>query len=157
MSFPRLRGLSFALIVAAIPPSAHGQEPWPSFRGERARGVSAHPVPTSWDLESGANVRWRVTIPGLSHSSPIVWGDRVFVTTAVRIEGESEIKVGLYGSPNSLPSEGVHRFQIFCLDRATGQVEWVRTAVEIVLVGVGEVARTDGDGQLVAAEVDLAG
>ena len=82
-------------------------------------------------MASGTNIRWKTPIPGLAHSSPIVWGDRVIVTTAVRNRGASNIKVGLYGSPNSQPDEGAHKFQTWCLDRDSGAVEWVRTAVEI--------------------------
>ena len=130
-----IRGLAL-LLSAWLPTDAIAQDAaqpsdWPSFRGNRARGTATGPaLPTTWDLESGANVRWRTPIPGLSYSSPIVWGDRVFVTTAVRLEGQSVVKVGLYGSPNSAPEEGPHRFQVFCLDRERGDVIWSRTAIE---------------------------
>ena len=57
---------------------------WPSFRGPHASGVAdgQHP-PTMWDPKTGRNVLWSTPIPGLGHSSPIVWGDRIFLTTAV--------------------------------------------------------------------------
>jgi outer membrane protein assembly factor BamB len=57
---------------------------WPSFRGSFSSGVvdGAHPL-TTWDVEEGINIKWKTAIPDLGHSSPIVWGDRVFVTTAV--------------------------------------------------------------------------
>ena len=105
---------------------------WPSFRGWQARGVSeGKPTPAEFDLESGFNVRWRTPIPGLAHSSPIVWGDRVFVTSAVK-DGEAELKVGLYGSPTSVPDEGKHRFEVFCVDKKSGEILWTSTAVEAV-------------------------
>src|SRR5206468_9635776 len=71
-----------------IPAARRGE--WPSFRGVDASGVAAdaHP-PTSWDLGKGINIRWKTPIPGLAHSSPIVWGDRVFVTTSVPASEES--------------------------------------------------------------------
>src|SRR5262249_4260833 len=58
---------------------------WPSFRGPEATGVLETPrsVPISWDVDSKHNVLWRTPIPGLGHSSPIVWADRIFVTTAI--------------------------------------------------------------------------
>ena len=61
---------------------------WPSFRGESASGVGTGAPPTTWDLAKGTNVAWNTAIPGLGHSSPIVWGDRVFVTTAVVMNGK---------------------------------------------------------------------
>lgn len=62
---------------------AHAQN-WPSFRGLNGTGVSdSNALPTTWDAEKSINISWKTPIPGLGHSSPIVWGDRVFVTTAV--------------------------------------------------------------------------
>ena len=57
-------------------------------------------LPTSWNVETGENVRWRTPIPGLAHSSPIVMGDRVYVATVVSPK-EAELKVGLYGDINA--------------------------------------------------------
>ena len=57
---------------------------WPQFRGPKASGVAeGHPTATKWNAETGENILWKTTIPGLSHASPIVWGDRVFLTTAI--------------------------------------------------------------------------
>src|SRR5436309_3520763 len=57
---------------------------WPSFRGPGARGIAeGFATPTTWDVENGKNVRWKTPIPGLGHSSPIVWGNRIFVTSAI--------------------------------------------------------------------------
>ena len=57
---------------------------WPQFRGPDATGVAdgQHP-PITWDVKAGTNVQWKTPIPGLGHSCPVVWGDRVFLTTAV--------------------------------------------------------------------------
>src|SRR5262249_21193221 len=69
---------------------------WPSSRGSNAPGVADGQFPPlSWDAEKGRNVRWKTPIPGLGHSCPIVWGDRVYVTTAVSGDGKSEFKPGL--------------------------------------------------------------
>ena len=63
---------------------------WPGFRGWHARGVAEGvPAPTEWDVDSGKNVLWRTPVAGLAHSSPVLWGERVFVTTAVRLEGDA--------------------------------------------------------------------
>ncbi|MCZ6597078.1 MAG: PQQ-binding-like beta-propeller repeat protein, partial [Planctomycetota bacterium] len=106
---------------------------WPSFRGERARGVvEGHATPKLWNVPSGRNVAWRTPIPGLAHSSPVIWGDRLFVTTAMKDEGEAELS-SLYGSPGygagkSVEDEGAHAFKLYCLDKQTGAILWERTA-----------------------------
>ena len=59
---------------------------WPSFRGRDARGVAeGYPTPVTWDVATGENIAWKTPIPGMAHSSPVVWGGRVFVMTAVRL------------------------------------------------------------------------
>ncbi len=104
---------------------------WPSFRGERASGVAeGFPTAAEWDVESGKNVRWRAAIPGLAHSSPVIWGKNVYLTSAVRKEGEAELKVGLYGDVVPVPDEGEHRFQVLCVNKEDGQVLWTETVFE---------------------------
>lgn len=111
---------------AAVRPYQEGVD-WPSFRGQAASGVSSgFPTPTEWNLESGENVRWRVEVPGLAHSSPIIWGDKLFVTTAVRAAGEQELKVGLYGSIFPVQDESEFRFELHCYDKNSGKQLWTR-------------------------------
>jgi len=129
------------LTLLALPAAASAaQDPtedghWPSFRGHRARGVAeGYATPVEFDVASGKNVLWRTPVPGLAHSAPVVWGDRVFVTTAVRQKGEAELS-SLYGSEgygagDSVVDEGPHAFQLLCLDRSSGEILWTRTAHE---------------------------
>lgn len=107
---------------------------WPSFRGEFARGIAnGFPTPTEWSVPENRNIEWKTPIPGLAHSSPIIWGDRLFVTSVVAVdEKEAELKVGLYGAIAPVNDEGVQRFNVYCLDKETGEVLWVRTAIETV-------------------------
>src|SRR5688500_6743525 len=66
-------------------------ENWPQSRGPQASGLDRDKaLPTKWDLERKENVGWRTAVPGLSHAAPIVWGDRVYATTAVG-PGASEL------------------------------------------------------------------
>ena len=75
--------LSAMMLAAAVSVPAWAQN-WPAFRGPDASGVGAAATPpVSWDLGAARNVAWKTRIPGLAHSSPIVWGDRIYVTTAV--------------------------------------------------------------------------
>ena len=65
--------------LAAIVPASPAQDPsqnWPQFRGAHAQGIAeGTPTPVEWDVDEGKNVAWKTPIPGLAHSSPIVWGD----------------------------------------------------------------------------------
>jgi len=72
------------------------------------------------------NVRWKTPIPGLGHSSPVVWANRVFVTTAAG-KGAEELRVGLYGDIDSAADQDIKEFRVYCVDKADGTVLWYRT------------------------------
>jgi outer membrane protein assembly factor BamB len=104
-------------------------ENWPQFRGHNASGIAAgQDLPLNWDVKTGANILWKRLIPGLGHSSPVVWGDRVFVTTAVGEGQEAYLKVGRYGESPENPEHFVHHYKVYCLDRNTGDIIWEKTA-----------------------------
>jgi outer membrane protein assembly factor BamB len=103
---------------------------WPQFRGVEAGGVGAGSPPITWDGESGKNILWKAEIPGLGHSSPIIWGDKIFITSAVAQSGDSALKVGLYGDIKPVEGEGPQKFNLYCIDRKTGKILWERTAAE---------------------------
>ncbi|HVM46620.1 MAG TPA: PQQ-binding-like beta-propeller repeat protein [Candidatus Acidoferrum sp.] len=101
-----------------------GAANWPQFRGPGAQGVDASAVmATNWNIEAGANIRWQAAVPGLAHASPIVWGDRVYVATAVK-PGKADLKVGLYGDITPLEEKETHQWRLLALDKATGKVLW---------------------------------
>lgn len=103
---------------------------WPQFRGDHALGIAeGHPLPVDWDVEEGTGVLWKSEIPGLAHSAPIVFGDRVFVTTAVKAgDGEDPLKVGLYGDIGSVEDDSEHSMRVLCLDKRSGALLWKREA-----------------------------
>ena len=105
---------------------------WPQFRGPQASGVDASAAAsTKWNVETGENIRWRAPISGLSHASPIVWNDRVYVATAVR-PGKADLKVGLYGDIASANDQDTHQWRLLALDRASGKVIWDKLGHESV-------------------------
>ncbi|MFI4942804.1 MAG: PQQ-binding-like beta-propeller repeat protein [Burkholderiales bacterium] len=123
------------LAVAPLPANAAGPEPgtghWPQFRGTNAAGVSdGANLPDAWDAAAGKGVLWKTRIPGLAHSSPVVWGDQVFVTTAVSSLPNATFKPGLYGEGTASEDTTVQKWQLLSLDRKTGKVQWQRTAYE---------------------------
>jgi outer membrane protein assembly factor BamB len=88
-------------------------------------------------VETGTNILWETPIPGLGHSSPVVWGDKVFVTTAVGEGKEPYLKVGRYGESPDNPEKFIHHFKVYCLDKKSGEVLWEQTAHS----GIPQVAR----------------
>ena len=115
-------------ILSVVPTRA---ENWPSFRGAHASGVAdGESLPVEWNVETGENIRWKVRIPGLSHSSPIVWGERVFVATAVSSAGDDAFKPGLYGEGTASADRSMHQWKLYALDKQTGEVLWDRIAYE---------------------------
>ena len=127
------RVLAAAALLALLPwlNGSAASDNWPQFRGPGgAATVADDPaLPETWSATE--NVAWRAAIPGLGWSSPIVWGERVFVTTAVADEDYEGPRPGLYvpeGGSDTPP--GIHRWVVLCLDLETGALLWERTAHE---------------------------
>lgn len=111
-------GLSALL---ALPASAQN---WPSFRGPFARGIAdQQDLPAEWDIRTGRNIRWKAAIPGQGHSSPVVWGDRVFVTSVIR-ENPPKIALGDTGGISLANDKTVHTWRLSCLSTADGRLLW---------------------------------
>ncbi|HVG18943.1 MAG TPA: PQQ-binding-like beta-propeller repeat protein [Blastocatellia bacterium] len=111
---------------------------WPSFRGANASGVAeGKPTPVTWDATKGTNVLWKTPIPGLAHSSPIVWGDKIFVTTAISSKGGEYFRPGLYGDVDSDKDTSKHTWKVYAIDKLTGKILWERVAYE----GVPKIKR----------------
>jgi outer membrane protein assembly factor BamB len=104
---------------------------WPQFRGPGASGVAdGQNLPEHWDGVKGENVRWKKSIPGLAHSSPIIWGNQLFLSTAVSGQGEATFRPGLYGDGDASNDRSPHRWLVVCLDKRSGEVLWERVAHE---------------------------
>jgi outer membrane protein assembly factor BamB len=102
---------------------------WPSFRGPQASGVSdGQNLPDRWDVQKGENILWRTPIPGLAHSSPVVWGNYVFVTSAVSSDPDASFRPGLYGDGDASKDTSPQRWVLYALDKRTGKILWERVA-----------------------------
>jgi outer membrane protein assembly factor BamB len=118
---------AFVLVVC----TGLSAQDWPSFRGPRGSGVSLTATPpATWNVSTSANVAWRTPIAGLGHSSPIVWGDRIYVTTAVSdVAASRSLKLGdsdqtgIDAAKDMVP----HRWQLMALDRLSGKVLWTQS------------------------------
>lgn len=116
--------------------SSHAQN-WPSFRGIRASGVSeGRPAPVSWDVSKSNNIEWKTAIAGLAHSSPVVWNNRVFITSAVSVGQEAAFKTRSENNA-SVPESQRYSWRVYCLDKTSGRIVWEKTAHE----GVPKVKR----------------
>jgi outer membrane protein assembly factor BamB/protein tyrosine phosphatase (PTP) superfamily phosphohydrolase (DUF442 family) len=108
-----------------------GKSSWPSFRGPQASGVAdGQNLPDQWNARTGENILWRIPIPGLAHSSPIVWGNRVFVTSAVSSDPKASFRPGLYGDGDASKDRSLHKWMIYAIDKNSGKVVWERIAYE---------------------------
>jgi len=120
-----------AASLPELPNVAADLRSWPSFRGRSASGVlEGMNLPDHWDGTTGENILWRTPIPGLAHSSPIVWGDRIFVTTAVSSLPSASFKPGLYGDGDASEDRSTQKWTIIAIDKKTGKTIWERVAYE---------------------------
>jgi outer membrane protein assembly factor BamB len=140
-------------------PSAGGSSgSWPSFRGPNASGIAkSQHLPDTWNVKTGAHILWRTPIPGLAHSSPIVWGDRVFVTTAVSSDPNATFRPGLYGDGDASGDRSPQRWMLYAIDKTTGRIMWERVAADGVPIDKRHVKSTYAsatpatDGRIVVA------
>jgi outer membrane protein assembly factor BamB len=127
--------LLLALTFPFSAPETHGVVTghWPQFRGPQASGVAdGQDPPLHWNGPESKNIRWKTRIPGLGHASPIVWGDLVFVVTSVSRDPNATLRVGLYGDIAPVKDETKHSWELYCLDKQTGRIQWNRTVREAV-------------------------
>ena len=114
-----------------LPAAAGGSGHWPQFRGSEASGVTEEQnLPDSWNPATGENILWRTAIPGLAHSSPVVWGDVVFVTSAISGRQDATFKPGLYGDGDASDDRSDHRWMLYAIDKRTGKIRWERAAAQ---------------------------
>ncbi|HZH91176.1 MAG TPA: PQQ-binding-like beta-propeller repeat protein [Pyrinomonadaceae bacterium] len=111
---------------------------WPQWRGPEGQGVSRETnLPSEWSATK--NVKWKTPIAGRGHSSPIVWGKRIFLTTAIEGEVIPGAKAGVthkmadgsdFVHPDAVGADRKHTFKVVALDRETGRILWERVAYE---------------------------
>jgi outer membrane protein assembly factor BamB len=114
----------------AAPAKTDAAHQWPQWRGPLATGVAPHAdPPVEWSETK--NVRWKIELPGKGHSTPAVWGNWVFVTTAVPFgEGSPPKLSGAPGGHDEVPITHRQKFMVVAVDRQTGKIAWQRTMRE---------------------------
>lgn len=131
---PRLALSVSAILFAAVAFTRAAGAPrpgvdWPQFRGIAATGIAeGFSLPTTWTAAGGTNILWKTPIPGLGLSSPIVWGDEVFLSTSISGKADASLKVGLYGDISPVQDDTPQEWRVYALDKKTGRVQWQQTA-----------------------------
>jgi outer membrane protein assembly factor BamB len=124
---PKMRRSALIILIAASLSMAYAEN-WPGWRGPGSLGIStAKGIAIQWDLSK--NVKWKAEVPGLGHSSPIVWGNRIFVTTAVSSDPKEDNWQKGFFSGERKPDAAEISWEVLCFDRDTGRRLWERTAI----------------------------
>jgi outer membrane protein assembly factor BamB len=120
-----LRFLIPCIICANL---AAADDDWPYWRGPAKDGMARGDAPLTWS--DSKNVAWRVPVPGRGFSSPVIWGNKIFLTTAVPTASApaTEKKSGSRGPGGGAGAGIEHKFVVMALDRVTGKVIWQRVA-----------------------------
>ena len=141
--FSRKKAMLLAAVLVTQTAMSAASKPrpgvdWPQFRGIRAAGIDdGHPAPLTWDVPRKQAVRWKTPIPGLGHSSPVVWGDSLYLATSISGQKNAGIKVGNYGDIDPVKDDTPHEWRIYALDKKSGAVTWQQA----VVTGVPKIKR----------------
>ncbi len=122
-----LAALTLAFAATLIATEASN---WPQFRGPGARGIgTGEALPDSWSATE--NVAWKTDIPGRGWGSPIIWGDKVFLSSVINSGESEEPKKGLYFGGNRPDApRTIHRWVAYCFDLNSGTILWEKTLHE---------------------------
>ncbi|MGD0581666.1 MAG: PQQ-binding-like beta-propeller repeat protein [Bacteroidales bacterium] len=124
--------LQTALLVFILSPASGQVKPerqWPSYRGYRSSGVLDNAnLPDSFNLNTMKNIRWKAEVPGLGLSSPVIWDNKLFITTAVSKADNAGFKPGIFGNVSSINDSSVHDWKVLCYDKNNGKLLWDKTS-----------------------------
>ena len=125
----RLTLFALYLVLAA---AALGAQDWPSFRGPGGRGVAdGQDLPVIWNVASGDNVRFKIDLPGVGHSSPVVWGGRIFLTTAETADMLA-LRLGDEGGIDLAEDDAEFMWKVLAVGAESGEMLWSRDVVRAI-------------------------
>jgi outer membrane protein assembly factor BamB len=120
-----LSAMAIVSVWGHVPDPRPGVD-WPAFRGINGAGVAEGTTPTTWNVPEGEGVAWATPLDGLGHSSPVIWGHQLCVTTARSEKGDASMKLGLYGDIRSVDDSTEHTWRLVCLDKRDGTLMFDR-------------------------------
>ncbi|HXG56061.1 MAG TPA: PQQ-binding-like beta-propeller repeat protein, partial [Vicinamibacterales bacterium] len=137
IAIPASALLVYTLSLSAASAPRPGVD-WPQFRGIAANGVAeGFALPAVWNVAEGKNILWKADVPGLGHSSPVVWGNDVFISTSISGSKDGGLRIGAYGDIKPVQDDTEHEWLVYALDKKTGKVKWRQTAFK----GVPKIKR----------------
>src|SRR5947209_4531220 len=111
---------------------------WPQWRGPLGAGVAPHANPPI-DWSETKNIRWKTQLPGKGHSTPIVWGDRIFLTTAIPFGDPVKPRFVRPGAHDNLATTQNHEFAVLAVSRKTGKILWQQTVHKAIPHEAGHI------------------
>jgi outer membrane protein assembly factor BamB len=121
--------LLFAVSQSDISAQLNEERQWPSYRGYLSSGVLDNiDLPETFDPVQGLNIKWKISIPGMGISSPVIWGDRLFITTAISEKDKAGFAPGLNVGVEPVSDSSVHEWKVICINKNTGNILWEKTA-----------------------------
>ncbi len=128
-------GLIFSVLACGCAIAADAPDAWPWWRGPEFNGVARGDAPLTWSDKE--HIAWKVQVPGKGHSSPVIWGDRIFLTTAVptgkapaaasATAAPAQGRRGGYGGGGGPQAE--QKLMVLAFERKTGKQLWEKTAI----------------------------
>src|SRR5687768_6560750 len=120
--------MRFAFLIIGCIGLLFAANDWATWRGPNHDGMARGDAPVEWS--DTKNIAWKVNIPGRGHSSPVLWGNKLFLTTAVPSPGAASSlqQPQGRGAGGGTAAGQEHKFMVLCLDRQTGKTIWERVA-----------------------------
>jgi outer membrane protein assembly factor BamB len=111
------------------PDNLRPERQWSQYRGYLASGVLDHAnLPDTWSVPDGKNIKWKTEVPGLGISCPVIWGDNLFITTAISNQDNSGFRTGIYGDVAPVNDTSQHEWKVLCYNKTNGNKIWEQTA-----------------------------
>jgi outer membrane protein assembly factor BamB len=102
---------------------------WSQFRGYMSSGtLDGANLPETWDVKKNEHILWNVEIPGLGLSSPVIWGKKLFITTAISTSDSDGLKAGIYGDIGSVEDNSEHDWKLYCINKNSGKILWEKVS-----------------------------
>ena len=119
----------FVLSVSEVYSQINPDRQWTAYRGKLSSGVLDNAnLPESFDINKMINVRWKTEIPGLGLSSPVVWDNKIFITSAISQADRGGFKPGIYGDVSPVKDSSIHEWKVYCIDKYSGKMIWEKTS-----------------------------
>src|SRR5258708_3782037 len=128
-----MASLLIAVFFFLAAPAGPVADNWPQFRGPLSTGVANiedPKLPDKWSATD--NVLWKTDVAGVGWSSPVVWGDRIYLTAVINSGDGEKPKKGLYFGGERPPSKDEHRWVVYAVDFKSGKVVWQQEAAKSV-------------------------